>query len=100
VLVQYPNDSRHCWSPATIFDKSELNTTINFYNNFRKTFINSEYAIPINKDTYESFVEKRKTIRRTLIGKIIIGFNNHAREFMEGDAKQLNMSIDVVVVFL
>lgn len=85
-MIEYPKDSRHCWSPAVILahisDKSE--THVRFYDGIDQYLSNHTDAIEISEDKFSLYSTKRIQFEQNLRDQAIVGLNNHTKTYLLG----------------
>lgn len=85
-MIEYPKDSRQCWSPAAILahitDQSQVH--VRFYDGIDQYYSYTTHAIEINESKFSEYATKRIEFERNLRGQAIVGRNDETKTYLLG----------------
>ena len=90
MLIEYPKDSRQCWSPAVILHSSERKSQVHvrFYDCIDKNLSPNEHAISISEAKFQEYAARRIQLETSLCGQVIVGLNGDDKTYLLGTILQ------------
>ena len=85
-MIEYPKDSRQCWSPAAILGHltDQFQVHVRFYDGIDEYYPYTTLAIEINEGKFREYATKRIEFERNLRGQAIVGRNDDTKTYLLG----------------
>ena len=85
-MIEYPQDSRRCWSPVAILahipDKAQIH--VRFYDGIDDYISHNTDAIEINENKFSEYASRRIEFEQKLRGQAIVGLDEETQTYLLG----------------